>query len=820
MHSIWQDVMFGVRMLRKHRVATIVCILALGLGIGANAAIFSLAEAFLLHPVPFENSERIVVLPDTRVNSESGGPSFGPQDDNAIAAATYLDWKKEVHSFDDLAAYAWNESNLTGDREAQKIQDFQVSANFFQLISVKPLMGRVFLPEEEEPGRDQEIILSYGLWQQRYASDPNILKRVIKVDGKSFNIVGVMNKGFDYPMPAEAWLPMTLTNAERVRRDNRWLWVLGRLKPGVSFHEAASEMNAISEREAQEYPDTNKAYRINPQPLKQFITGSLTRQYTVLLLGAVGFVLLIACADVANVQFARVTGRSNEFAVRTALGGSRWRVVRQLLVESTLLSIGGAALGLFLAYWSIQVILSYMPPDVARFVAGWKTIRLDSGAFLFTLGVALLSGLISGIAPSLLGSRANIAETLKEGGRGSSISRTRHRLRGAMVIAEVALALVLLVGAGLLVRGFQGLLNVNEGYAPQTLLTLNFSLPETQYGEAASRNNFHEEILRRLGGISGVQAASIVTHVPYADGGGIGEDEISVEGQPAATRGEVHSSIIETTTPNYFNTMSIALRDGRILSNTDGADSPKVAVISESFAKRYFAGQNALGHKIKIGKQEAQGTWMTVVGVVNDVHYSWIVKEPVPTLYRAFRQSPPYYTTVVLRTTGEPSKFVSAARAEIAAVDPNLPLYNIKPMDKVITESIVGIAYVAVMMAVLGVVALVLASVGVFGVMSYSVSERAHEIGIRMSMGAQTGNILSLVLRSGMLLTGIGLAIGLPIAFLMAQGLSSILYGVKAIDPISFIGLPSLLFGVACLACYLPARRAANLDPLRALRQN
>lgn len=819
MHTLWQDVRFGLRMLTKHRIATIVCVVALALGIGANAAIFSLAEAFLLHPVPFENSDRFVALVDARV-ARDGGAGFDPQDLTPVAPATYLDWKKEVHSFDDLAAYAWDAINLTGDGPAQKVQDFQITASFFPMIGVQPFLGRTFLPEEEEPGRNQEIILSYGLWEQRYASDPNILKRVIKVDGKSFNVVGVMKKGFDYPMPAEAWIPLSLSTKERVRRDNRHLWVLGRLKPGVSFSAGAAEMRSISEREAQSYPDTNKAWRLQPQPLRQFITGTLTRQYMVMLMVAVGFVLLIACADVANVQFARITGRTNELAVRTALGGSRWRLVRQLLIESIMLSLAGAAVGLFLAQWDIQIILAHMPPDVARFVAGWKTIRLDTNAFLFALGIAVLSGVISGIAPSLMGSRANIAETLKEGGRSSSASRARHRLRGALVVAEVALALVLLVGAGLMVKGLQGLLSVNESYAPQTLLTLNFLLPEAQYGQPAARLNFNEQILRRLGTVSGVQAASLVTHVPYVDGGFVGEMEFSIEGRPLTQRGEARSAIVETTTPNYFNTMNIALRDGRLLGDTDGVESPKVAVISESLARRYFPRENPLGHRIKAGKADAEGGWMTVVGVVNDVRYSWIVKEDVPTIYRSFRQSPPSYTTVVLRTAGDPLKFVSAARAEIAAVDANLPLYDIKPMDKVITESIVGIAYVATMMAVLGVIALVLASVGVFGVMSYSVSERTHEIGIRMSMGAQTGNVLALVLRSGMFLTVLGLAIGLPVAFLLARALSSLLYGVQAADPASFIGLPFLLLAVAGMACYLPARRAARLDPLQALRQD
>ena len=821
MRGIWQDIRFGLRMLAKHRLATAVCVIALALGIGANTAMFSMAEAFLLHPAPFENADRIIALVDTRIQG-GGGAGFGPQDMNAVAPATFFDWRKEARSFDSLAAYAWDEVNLTGDREPQKIQSFLITANFFQTIGVQPALGRTFLPEEEEPGKDRELILGHALWEQRYASDRNIVGRSVKVDGKNFTIVGVMSKGFDFPMPAEAWLPLAVDVKERLRRDNRWFWPLGRLKSGVSFAEATAEMQGIAQQHAEAYPDTDKGWMLRPTRLREFITGPLTRQFTILLLGAVGFVLLIACADVANVQFARITGRTNEFAVRAAIGGSRGRLVRQLLIESVLLSCGGAALGLLFAQWDIAMILGHMPPDVAKFVGGWKTIRLDSNAFVFTLGVALFAGLISGIAPSLLSSRTNLAETLKEGGRGSFMGRTRHRLRGALVVAEVALAIVLLVGAGLLVKSFQGLLTVNESYAPATLLTMNLQLPEVQYGDASGRLTFHEQILRGLSTIPGVQSAAIVTHVPYSDGGGLPQGDIAIEGRAPTERGEVVNAIVETISPNYFGQLNIGLRDGRLLTDADGAHSAPAAVVSASLVRRYFpADENPIGRRIKTGKAEddpAAHPWMTIVGVVNDVHYTWVDKHDVPTLYRSFRQAAPYFTTVVLRTSGEPLKFVSSARAQIAVVDSNLPLYNIKPLDKVITESIVGIAYVAVMMAVLGVMALVLASVGVFGVMSYSVSERSHEIGVRMSMGAEAKDILRLVLRGGMSLTFLGLAIGLPVAFLLARAMSSLLFGVQAWDAGAFIGLPLLLAGVAALACYLPARRAAGLDPLRALR--
>ena len=818
MGTILQDIRFGLRMLDKHRLATLVSILAFAVGIGANTAMFSVAEAFLLHPAPFENAGRIVAMVDSRPQQNI--------DINGVAPATYFDWQKEVRSFDHLGAYAWHEVTFTGDGHPQKIQAFRISANLFEILGVQPQLGRTFVGEEEQPGKDQEIILGHALWQQRYASDPQILGRNIKVDGKDCTVVGVMSKGFDFPLPAEAWIPLAIDAKDRQRRDSRWLWVLGHLRAGVSFSEASAEMKAIAQREADAYPDTNKGWELHPMTLAQFMTGDITRQYTLLLLGAVGFVLLIACADVANVQFARVAGRANEFAVRNALGGSRWRVIRQLLMESIMLAAGGAVLGLLIAQWEIQMILSHMPADVARFIAGWKTIRLDSTAFLFTLGIVLACGVFSGIAPSLMASRGNLAESLKDGGRGSTANRARGRLRGALVVTEISLALVLLVGAGLLVKNFQGLLKVNESYSPQSLLTLNLTLPRTQYTTQPLQLAFFEQVLQRLNGLPGVQSAAIVTHVPYANGGGADEDNFAIQERPADKRGESQVAIVQNVAPNYFHMMNIALRDGRFLNDSDGANTTKVTVISESLARRYFPGESPLGKHISVGRNPADTSnasvaehpWWTIVGVVSDVHYSWINKEEIPTIYGSFRQWPPFYTTIVLRTTNEPTQLISTVHTEIAAVDPELALYNIKPMDRVITESIIGIAYVAAMMAVLGGIALVLASVGVFGVMSYSVTERVHEIGVRMSFGAQTRDIVRMVLRSGMLLTITGLAIGLPIAFLLARALSSVLFGVEAADPFSFVGLPLLLVAVAALACYLPARRAARVDPLVALR--
>jgi putative ABC transport system permease protein len=809
MDTVRQDIRYALRMLWKHRFATFVCAGALALGIGANTAIFSMAEAFLLHPVPLNDVNRIVALVDSqpRHNVEK----------TSVAPATYLEWQTQAHSFEQVGAYSWDGVNFTGDGTPQKIQDYLVTTNFFATLGVQPHLGRDFLAEEGQPGKNQELILSYGLWERRYASDPQILGKIVKVDGKPFTIVGVMDKGFDFPLSAEAWLPTAFDAKQRVERDNRPLWVLGRLKPQATFEQAKAEMLTIAHQQAEAFPDAYKDWELRVIPLGEFAAGDLTRQYTLLLLGAVAFVLLIACADVANVQFARVSGRQKELAVRAAMGATRIRIVRQLLIESVMLSLFGAAIGIFLAQWMLTLMLSHMPPDIARYIAGWKSIRLDLGAFLFTFAVALASGILSGIAPSLMSSRTNISETLKESGRGASSGRARHRLRSILVIAEVALSLILLVGAGLLVKGFHALLNVNQAYHPESLLTLNLDLPEVEYPERSARAEFHDRLARSLASIPNVSAAATAITVPYGNGGGTSADRFSIEGRPLERREEARTAIMQTISPNYFTMMNIALRDGRAFTDSDADQTQRVALISRSLAQQYFPGENPLGKKVNVAADKSD-VWLTVVGVVDDVRYNWIQKYDVPTLYRPYRQNPTHYTTVVLRTGGDPLSVVSAVRSKIAEIDPNLPIYQVKPLDVVITESIIGITYVAAMMAGIGIIALVLASVGVYGVMSYSVSERTHEMGIRMAMGASGSSIHRLVIGNGMLLTVIGIAIGLPLAFGLARALSSLLFGVSATDPFAFIGLPLILASVAALASYIPARRAVRVDPLTALR--
>jgi putative ABC transport system permease protein len=810
MNSLMNDIRFGFRMLWKHKMASLVCAIALGLGIGSTAAMFSMAEAFLLHPVPLKDAGRIVAI-----------SNFQPQESAfmiPVSPATYLDWRAQSTSFEQLGASEWNEINLTGDRQPQRITGFDVSANFFELLGVQPAMGRGFLPEEEQLGKNREIILSHGLWERRYASDPAILGKIAKVNDESFTIVGVMPKGFNYPMTVEAWMPMAFADKERVDRESRYISVLGRLKPHVSLSQAKAEMMTLWQRQAGEVPDAYKGWKLSVMSLTEFAAGNLTRQYTIMLLGAVGFVLLIACADVANVQFARVTGRQKELAVRTAMGASRSRIVRQLLIESVLLSLGGAALGLLLARWQIALLLRNMPPDVAKFIAGWNTISLDAGAFCFVLAIAVASGILSGIAPAMFVSRTNVSETLKESGRGASSGRARHRLRSALVVAEITLSLVLLVGAGLLVKGFHALLTVNDKSQPATLLTMGFKLPELKYKNNATRISFDDRILERLTSIPHVQAAALTTAVPYSNFGGGDTEPFSIAGRPPVEHGEKPVGIIQTVSPKYFDVMNISLRTGRLFTDSDRDSTLPVAVISKALAERYFPGENPLGRKVKAGPMDGNAAWLTIAGVVDDVHYSWINKEYLPTLYVLYSQAPQLYSALVLRTDGQPLTFVSAVRGEFATVDPDLPLFNIKSLDTVITESIIGFAYVAALMGIIGIIALVLASVGVYGVMSYSVSERTHEIGIRVAMGATRSQIQRLIIGNGMLLTCIGIVIGMPIAIALASALSSLLFGVSSSDPISFVVLPLILASVALLASYIPARRALRVDPLVALR--
>ena len=808
MNTWWQDIRYGLRMLGRSPAFTAVAVLTLGLGIGANTAIFSVADAFLYEAISFPHMNHLALLYETL-------PQQGFSQNN-VAPGVYEDWKRQNHSFRELAAYEWDSVNLSGNSALpEQAWGFRVTPNFFDILGVKPFMGRGFTPDEAIPGHDQEVVLSYRMWRERYAGDPAILGKTIRVFSKSTTIVGVMPKTFDYPLPAQLWLPLAMTGKETEARSNHSLHVLGLLRPGVSIAQAGAEMTMIQQRLVQRYPESDKGWGARVVDMQTHLSSDITRQYIFLLVVAVGFVLLIACANVANLQFARATRRQREIALRTALGAGRWQLVRQLLTESVLVSMVGAVAGLLLASWSIRLILAYMPATVARYITGWDKIGLDTRAFLFALGIAVAAGILAGLVPAIESSRPDMNETLKEGGRSGTAGSARQRLRSAFVVAEIALSLVLLIGAGLLVKGFRSLLGINQDFAPKTLLTMTVDLPNSRYDDNAKRANFYDQALGRLAAMPGVRLAAVATNIPEGNDSMIGG--FSVQDRPTPP-GEHPLAYLQVVSPEFFRALRIPLVRGRLFTRSDGPDSPPVAIISQRLATSYFRGRDPIGRQIKLGPENYDAPWATIVGIVSDVKYNWLVSDNTPALYEPYTQASRVHTYMMVRSSGDPTSLVATARASIAAIDPDLPIYSVQPLDRVISDSMVGLGYVAVMMAVLGVIALVLASVGVYGVMSFSVAERTHEIGIRLALGAQPAEVLRLILRRGLLLAGIALAIGLPLAFALSRLLTSLVYGVSTTDPATFAGVSILLLLVAVAACYFPARRAMRLDPVIALR--
>jgi putative ABC transport system permease protein len=658
--------------------------------------------------------------------------------------------------------------------------------------------------------------LGYGLWQRRFAADPAILNSSVQLDGRTFKVIGVMPKDFLFPMTAELWMPLVLTSQDRTQRQSKMLFPVARRKPGVTQTQAVAEMEGIARRLQQQYPNSNKFWSATLIPLHKFMIGDLTEQYTLMLLGAVGFLLLIACANVANLQFARATGRTREVAVRTALGASRWRIVRSLLTESVLISVLGATLGLVIAFWGVDVIRAGMPTDVVRFIPGWKLIQVDGRALFFTLGAAVLAGIISGLAPALQSSRPNLNATLREGDRGSSAGRARRTLRNGLVAVETALAMVLLVGAGLMVKGFTNLLNGDKFMRPETLLTLRVNLPESAYKENPRVVALFDQMVSRFQGLPGVQSAATVTSVPHT--GFDSSRLITVEGKPAPASGEQPVALQQSISPAYFRTLGLPLRKGRELTSQDGADATRVTVISERLAQRFLPGEEPIGKRIKFGDISSKNPWMTIVGVVADVKQQVWDRQPRPTLYVPSAQVPVRSAGIVVRAARDPLAFAAAVRAEVRHLDGNLAIYELKTLERVIHEEAIGLNYMAVLMGVFGILALVLSAMGVYALMAYSVTERTHEIGVRIALGARSNHVLSTVMTHASITMLVGLAVGFGMALALARLISSMLFGVTATDPSTFAGNVLVLALSATLASYIPARRATKVDPIVALR--
>ncbi len=809
MGTLIQDLRFGLRMLAKNPGFTVVAIVTLALGIGANTTMFSVADAFLVKPLSLPHLSRLVMLRETETGSGWGGSPTSPAD--------FLEWKKRCAAFESLAAYRWEDVNITGGQAPERVQGVEVTANFFSTLGVGSVLGRTFANGEDEPGHDGVVILSRGFWKSRFAADPRIIGREIALNGHPYSVIGVMGRDFEFPLTVDLWTPLAMMPQQASIRDLRDLDVVARLRPGISQRQALAEMNVIMQRLAKAYPKTNRGWKALIVSAREFVNGNLTRDYTLMLLAAAGFVLLIACANVANLQFARATARRKEIAVRSALGASRWRVARQLLTEGILLGLAGAGLGLLIAAWSLGFILSGMPANVAKLVGGWNAIRLDGSALAFTAAIGVMSGILSGLLPALKTSNPDLNTSLKEGGRASTGDRSDHRLRGMLVVAQIAMAVILLVGAGLTVKGFRGLVRTQAKFSPERVLTFGINLPADRYPDSTAKIQFYGRIMDKLRSLPGVQSAAAFNTFPLSNNGGTWT-RFRVEGQTPPKAKDLSGGQLLSVSPSYLQLMQIPLLGGRNFGAGDNDHSLPVVLINAKLAHRFWPHQNPIGKHIRIVQHGKDGPWLTVAGVVGDVTYDWTDGGPELAIYRPYTQAPLSESLLAVRTAGDAASLAAPARAAVAAIDPELPASSVMTLARAIYESVVGLNYLGFMMAALGVIALILASVGVFGVMSYSVTERIHEIGIRMALGASRNDVLQMIVWRGMSLTLLGLAIGLPGAYSAARLLSSILFGVRATDATVFLGVPLTLALVAMVACYIPARRAAKVDPMVALR--
>jgi len=807
--SLRQDLRYGARTLRKAPGFTLTAVVTMALGIGATTATFSVCDAILWKPLPLPRLDQLAMVLQHVPDDPDDWVSNTPADAEDI--------RRENTSFQGMAFWESGSANIVGaGGEPERVKGYQVSANFFDVLSVHPARGRVFQPGEDQPGRQREAVLSDGLWRRRFGADPEILGKPIRLDNENYTVVGIMPEKSEFPINAELWTPLALDPEDVHSRTRRRLEAIGRLKPDLTVAQAAAEIDAIGARLARQYPDTNKNRSFVALPVRQFLFGPHTQQYALMLFGAVIFVLLIACANVANLQFARATGRTREVAVRTALGAGRGRLVAQFLTESVLLSLVGATLGLLVASWGLDLNRAGMPPEVGKHFLGWEEISLDGRALAFTLAAAVLSGILAGLAPAWQGSRTNVNEALKEGGAGGATGRGKHRLRAILVAAEIALAVVLLAGAGLMVRSFRTLAASGARYEPATMLALELEISENKYREGYQQAAFYRQVLDRASAIPGVRSAVAAASLPY--NGQPPWRVFTIEGKPPEP-GDLPNGGYQAVSVNYFETMHIPLLAGRLLSAADGARSLRAAVISERMARRWWPGEPwPVGRRIQIGIPEEAGRWLTIVGVVANAPQSVFNREPIATVYVPYVQAPRTGMDIGVRASGDPLRLVAAVTAAIRSVDPEQPITAVSTLEALRRNEALGIDYVAVWMGVFGLLALALSSIGVYGVMAYLVSEQTHDIGIRMALGAPRENVLGMVFRHGMLTAATGLVAGLAAAYALARLMASLVWGVTATDPATFIGIALALVAAAALAIYIPARRAMLIDPIVALR--
>jgi putative ABC transport system permease protein len=804
MNTLIQDIRYGLRMLLKYKGFTAVAVIALGLGIGANTAIFSLVNGVLLRPLPFADAERIVYF-------EGNNPSSGINESN-ISFLDFTDWSQQTDLFASTAAYWTASANLGADgAEPERVPRAGVTSGFFAVLGVQPFLGRTFVPEDDKPGTISVAIISHGLWKRRFGSDPAIVGKQVQISSRPITVLGVMPPGFEYPEQTQVWVTSAVNLSEEPR-DNRSWSAIARLNTGVDLKRAQTQVSAISTRLAEQFHETNKGWEVRLWTLHERLVREV-KPSLLALLGAVGLVLLIACANVANLLLARSAARQKEIAIRAAMGASRTRVLRQMLTESILLSVIGGIAGLLLSIWLTDVLMSIIPEGAPR----PEHVGIDFRVLTFALGVSALTGILFGIVPALQASKLDVTSALKEGGR-SAEGHRRTSARSLLLIGEVALSLMLLVGAGLLIKSFLRLQEVRPGFNAHNVLIANVALPGAKYKDQQFVE-FFRQLKERLEAAPGVQAVGGSVNLPLnASGYAIGRAFIP-EGRPL-TVDESKDAMFSTITGDYFRALQIPLLSGRTFEPRDNADGPKVVIINETTAKRHFGSPTAaIGKRLSIWRDEK--FMREIVGVVGDTKTGSLIGEGGAQIYVPHAQDFQWnFMGLVIRTAGDPSAFATTLRREVQAIDKDQPVYNVRTMDDVVANSL-GTRRVSMQLfAVFACAALLLAAIGIYGVMAYSVTQRTQEIGLRMALGAQKSDVLGLVIRQGMTLTVIGVIVGLAGAFALTRVIGNLLYGVTATDPATFVAIPLLLLFVALLACYLPARRAARLDPTRALAQS
>lgn len=811
LETFLQDLRYAGRMLARRPGFTAVAVLTLALGVGANTAIFSVVEAVLLRPLPYRHAGRIVVVWES-LRSQGGKR-------NVISPANFLDWREQAKSFDGMATFVDLPVGLTGAGEPEEVPAQLVTPNLFALLGAIPELGRTFVPEDVKAGQRPNVaILSHGLWQRRFGGAPDVIGRTVSLNGRPTTIVGVMPPGFHWFVKenshsgkaAALWQPLSLEPYQDRSKSGRFAQAVGRLAPGVTLAKAQAEMDTIASRLERQYVEYDKGWSVILVPLRDQLTGEI-RPALLVLLGAVGFVLLIACVNVANLLLARAAGRHKEIAVRSAMGAGRRRIVRQLLTESLLLSLLGGALGLLLSLWCVRALVALSPENLI----GAGEVGLDLPVLAFTLAASLLTGILFGLAPALEASRVKLNESLKESGRGTTGSSRGRRLRDALIAAEVGLALVLLVGAGLMVRSFVLLQAVDPGFDARNLLTLRVALPAVKYPDDAKVDAFFRQAVAELRTLPGVRAASAVSELPFASLGTA--TSFTIEGRPAPPPGEHFGTDVRVVDEEYFRTMRIPVLAGRTFTPQEATEERKVCVVNQAMARVYFPGENPVGKRITVVMSD-NPTPTEIIGVVGDARYAKLEGDLRPMVY----WTPPHLTynsmTFVLRTAGDPEDLAGPARHAIQAIDKDQPVADVRTMEDWVSESVSRTRFGTLLLGAFALLALTLAAVGIYGVMSHSVAQRQNEIGVRMALGARPGDVLWLVIRQGLARVLVGVGLGLLGALALTRVLSSLLYNVSATDPLTFLSLALLLTAVSWIACYLPARHAARVDPLIAMR--